>query len=73
MDTKNETAKPVELSNRRSLPPSLNEDFLFLRVCVPDLNIQKCFQFNKAQQIGEIKEQCVASLPMVCTTVSNCS
>ncbi|XP_065226179.1 protein shank isoform X2 [Planococcus citri] len=65
MDTnKNDAGKPVELSNRRSLPPLLNEDYLFLRVCVPDLNVQKCFQFNKAQQIAEIKEQCIASLPM---------
>lgn len=63
---KNEIVSPnVELSNRRSFPPSLGNDYIFLRVCVPDLNIQKCFQFCKNQKIIDIKEQCITSLPLV--------
>lgn len=63
---KNEITSPVvELSNRRSLPPTLSDDYVFLRVCVPDLNVQKCFQFCKNQKIIDIKEQCITSLPLV--------
>lgn len=70
---KNETVSPTtELNNRRSLPASLSDEFLFLRVSVPDLNIQKCFQFNRNQNIGDIKEQCVASLPLVGVLFSLC-
>lgn len=62
---KNETVSPTtDFNNRRSLP-ALSDEFLFLRVSVPDLNIQKCFQFNRTQNIGDIKEQCIASLPLV--------
>lgn len=62
---KNETVSPTtDFNNRRSLP-AISDEFLFLRVSVPDLNIQKCFQFSRNQNIGDIKEQCIASLPLV--------
>ena len=57
--------------NRRSLPPTLGDDYLFLRICVPDLNIQKCFQFRKNHKISDIKEQCITSLPLVCFRFNN--
>ena len=38
---------------------------VLIRIRVPDLNIEKCLQFQKDEVIWEVKQQCLAALPKV--------
>jgi len=40
-----------------------NGELLLVRVRVPDLNIEKCLQFQKEELIWEVKQQTLAALP----------
>ena len=37
----------------------------FSRIRVPDINVEKCLQFQKDELIWEVKQQCLAALPKV--------
>lgn len=48
---------------------SVEEGVLLARVHVPELNVSKCLQFPKDQLVWDVKQQCLASLPKVCTLI----
>ncbi len=39
--------------------------FFFFRIRVPELNVQRCLQFQKDELIWEVKQQALAALPKV--------
>lgn len=43
------------------------EGWLLVRVHVPELNVQKSLQFSRDQLVWDVKQQCLAALPKVCT------
>ena len=47
-------------------PPSANgNDSNLIRVRVPELNMEKCLQFQRDELIWEVKQQILAALPKV--------
>ena len=40
-------------------------DFMLVRVRVPELNMEKCLQFQRDELIWEVKQQTLAALPKV--------
>ena len=40
-------------------------DLVLVRIGVPELSVEKCMQFQKAEVIWEVKQQALAALPKV--------
>lgn len=43
--------------------------YLLVRIHVPELSVQKCLQFPRDQLVWDVKQQCLAALPKVRTTL----
>lgn len=42
-----------------------SDDWLLIKIHVPELNVHKCLQFSREQLVWDVKQQCLASLPKV--------
>lgn len=51
----------------------LDENYLLVKVHVPDLNVQKCLQFPRDQLVWDVKQQCLAALPKVSFIITSSS
>lgn len=40
-------------------------DLVLIRIRVPELNVEKCLQFQKDEVLWEVKQQSLAALPKV--------
>lgn len=44
---------------------SSSSELLLIRVRVPELNVEKCLQFQRDQLVWEVKQQTLAAIPKV--------
>ena len=54
-----------EMATSAMTSTSSNADLVLIRIAVPDLNDEKCLQFNKDEVIWEVKQQALAAMPKV--------
>ena len=58
-----------EMATSAMTSTSSNADLVLIRIAVPDLNDEKCLQFNKDEVIWEVKQQALAAMPKVSLTI----
>ena len=42
-----------------------SDELIFIKICVPELSVEKCLQFGRSDLVWDIKQQCLSSLPKV--------
>ena len=42
-----------------------SDEFIFIKICVPELSVEKCLQFSRSDLVWDVKQQCLRSLPKV--------
>ncbi|KAF0300309.1 Protein shank [Amphibalanus amphitrite] len=40
-----------------------SDELIFIRICVPELSVEKCLQFCRSDLVWDVKQQCLRSLP----------
>jgi hypothetical protein len=53
------------VSMSSSTASTMSRDLVLVRIGVPELNVEKCLQYQKDEVIWEVKQQALAALPKV--------